>query len=312
MEDLVELGKSNLKVSALGIGTWAWGDRSYWGYGKDYSLADIQAAFEISVKMGVNFFDTAEVYGNGMSEKIIGELKEKIEQPIIIASKFMPYPWRLSRSEFNKALRNSLRRLNLKQIHLYQIHWPIGPRSIETWVECLADAYLDGLCLSVGVSNYNAEQILRALDVLSKKGVPLASNQVPYSLLNRKIEKDGTFKVCTENQIKIIAYSPLAQGLLSGKYTLKHRPKGMRRFIYKTDALKRNAELIQKLTEIGQKYDHKSPAQVALNWVICKGAIPIAGAKNLRQAQENCGCLNWRLAEEDITELDHITESIPL
>jgi len=308
--DYVNLGKSNLKVSALGIGTWAWGDQSYWGYGKEYTKADIQAAFMTSIERGVNFFDTAEAYGKGLSEKIIGELIRETNNELIIASKFMPYPWRLRRKDFLNALRNSLKRLNLKQIHLYQIHWPLPPISIETWVDCLADAYLEGLCLAIGVSNYNAEQIERALTVLSRRGVPLASNQVPYSLLNRKIEHNGTWQICQENQIKIIAYSPLAQGVLTGKYSVQNRPKGIRRFIYKTDLLTQNEELIEVLKNIGTKYDHKTPSQVALNWVISKEAIPIVGAKNKRQAEENCGCLGWKLSASDMETLDRMSERI--
>ncbi len=310
MEDKVELGKSHLMVSALGIGTWAWGDRSYWGYGKDYTFADIQAAFSVSIKMGVNFFDTAEAYGGGLSEKIIGELISNNHKDLIIASKFMPYPWRLQRANFRQALRSSLERLRLKQIHLYQIHWPFPPIPIETWVDSLADAYLDGLCLAIGVSNLNAEQVERALSVLSRRGVPLATNQVPYNLLNRKIERNGVMKICQDNQIQIIAYSPLAQGILTGKYNLTNPPKGIRKFIYKSKLLERSSELISSLKSIGEKYGGKTPSQVALNWSICKGTIPIAGVKNQHQAEENCGSLYWKLSKEDISLLDRISADI--
>ncbi|PWH19432.1 MAG: 2,5-didehydrogluconate reductase [Anaerolineae bacterium] len=310
MEDYTQLGTISMKISALGIGTWAWGDRRFWGYGSDYALNDLRQAFQSTIALGINFFDTAEVYGNGMSEKILASLIEEAKVAPVIATKFFPYPWRWRSVDFRKALSNSLNRLKLKRVHLYQIHWPFPPMPIEKWVNCLADAYEEGLIEALGVSNYNADQVRRAHDVLAKRGVPLTSNQVPYSLINRKIEKNGVLQACQERNIKIIAYSPIGQGMLSGKYNEQNPPPGARRFLYSPQFLRKIKPLQDKLQEIGASYGNKTATQVALNWVMCKGAIPIPGAKNRKQAEENAGALNWRLSEADILALDTLSDQL--
>ncbi len=310
MNDYTTFGTISQKVSVLGIGSWAWGDRRFWGYGSDYDLQDIRQAFQITIEQGINFLDTAEVYGNGMSEKIVASLVQETQYPMVIATKFFPYPWRLRSSDFRKALFNSLKRLNLQRVHLYQIHWPFPPVPVEKWVSCLGDAYEDGLVEAVGVSNYNADQLQRAHDVLARRNIPLTSNQVPYSLINRKIETNGVVRVSQERNIRIIAYSPIGQGLLTGKYSEQNPPSGARRFLYSKEYLRKLKPLQEKLREIGASYGGKTPAQVALNWVICKGAIPIPGAKNAKQAQENVGALNWRLSEEDVLILDQMSEPL--
>ncbi|MCS6907651.1 MAG: aldo/keto reductase [Anaerolineales bacterium] len=310
MKDYTNLGTISQKISWLGIGTWAWGDRRFWGYGTDYSLKDVEEAFFTTVSSGINFIDTAEVYGGGLSEKIIASLMEKVQTPLVIATKFFPFPWRVRAKDFRKALLNSLKRLRLERVHLYQIHWPFPPVPIEKWVSCLADAYEEGLVEAVGVSNYNADQLQRAHDVLVRRNIPLTSNQVPYSLINRKIEQNGVFRVCQERKIQIIAYSPIGQGLLTGKYSEQRPPSGVRRFLYSKQLLRKIQPLQEKLKEIGEAHGGKTPAQVALNWVICKGAIPIPGAKNARQAEENAGALNWRLTPEEVSALDQLSSHL--
>lgn len=310
MDDYIKLGTISQNISALGIGTWAWGDRSFWGFGSSYGIDDIREAFTISIAQGINFFDTAEVYGNGLSEKILASLIEEANVSPIIATKFFPYPWRWRASDFRKALANSLKRLNMARVHLYQIHWPFPPMPVEKWVTALADAYEDGLIEAVGVSNYNADQVRLAHDVLARRGIPLTSNQVPYSLINHKIENNGVLQACHERNIQIIAYSPIGQGMLTGKYSEQNPPSGARRFLYSTKFLRDIKPLQEKLKEIGAAHDGKSAAQVALNWVICKGAIPIPGAKNRKQAEENAGALNWRLSEEEVQILDQLSNQL--
>lgn len=310
MNDTIKLGTISQEISAIGIGTWAWGDRRFWGYGSGYDLKDIQEAFSVSVSNGINFFDTAEVYGNGTSEKILASLIAESPTPLVIATKFFPFPWRWRATDFRKALSNSLKRLNLSRVHLYQIHWPFPPVPIEKWVACLADAYEAGLVEAVGVSNYNADQVRRAHDVLARRGIPLTSNQVPYSLINRKIEKNGVFQACQERQIQIIAYSPIGQGMLTGKYSEENPPSGARRFLYSNQFLRKLKPLQEKLKEIGEAHGGKTAAQVALNWVICKGAIPIPGAKNRKQAEENAAALNWRLSAAEVATLDQLSAQL--
>jgi aryl-alcohol dehydrogenase-like predicted oxidoreductase len=309
MADLISLGRTDIRISRLGLGTWQWGDRMMWGYGKTYTDIDIHDAFHVSLKSGVNFFDTAEVYGKGRSEQLLGACLQEARQspliaPLVVATKFMPWPWRLRKGTLPSKLRASLARLGLERVDLYQIHASFRPVPIEVWANALADAVAAGLTRAVGVSNYNSAQMLRAHSALSKRGIPLASNQVEFHLLNRRVEHEGLLKLCRELGVTLIAYSPLAKGMLTGKYTPQTRPPGLRSYIFRRARLSKIQPLIQLLREIGQAHDGKSPAQVALNWVMCKGAVPIPGAKNAKQAQENAAALGWRLAETEIAALD--------
>jgi aryl-alcohol dehydrogenase-like predicted oxidoreductase len=185
-----EIDKSTvLDGVELGIGTWAWGDRLVWGYGNQYSANEVEETFHAAIDNGIRFFDTAEVYGQGKSEKFIGQLLPTVTENVMIATKIMPYPWRLAKDALRKTLAASLKRLGLKKVDLYQIHWPMPPVSVESWMQQMAEVYEEGLISAVGVSNYNLELTKRSVDALQKMGIPLASNQVEYHLLERRIEK---------------------------------------------------------------------------------------------------------------------------
>ncbi len=313
--DLIPLGKTDIQITPLGIGTWQWGDRVMWGYGKTYTDADVQAAFQTSLDHGLNWFDTAEVYGLGISERLLGQYVRAVKGETaaapapLVATKFFPFPWRLTKAQFRRTLKGSLNRLGMKCVDLYQIHWPFPPVSIETWAEALADAVSDGLIRSAGVSNYNLEQMLRADIALGKRGVPLASNQVPYSLLDRRVERSGLLSQCVQRGITLIAYSPLAQGMLSGKYTPEKPPSGIRARRYNPAYLAKIQPLVQLLRQIGQEYG-KTPSQVALNWVVCKSAVPIPGARNARHAEENAAAIGWRLTAEQVAALDRASDQL--
>ena len=311
--DWTSLGHTDIQISWLGIGAWSWGDQFYWGYGRAYQQADVAAAYAASREAGVNFFDTAEAYGQGRSERLLGEFVRQDAAPreaVCIATKFMPFPWRLRRASLTRALQASLKRLGLERVDLYQVHIPLPPMPVENWADALADAVQAGLTRAVGVSNYSEEQMRRAFAVLKMRGVPLASNQVDYSLLNRKVEQNGVLRACQELGVTLIAYSPLAQGILSGKYTPENPPTGFRSQRYNRALLERVQPLIRLLHEIGRDHAGKTPSQVALNWCICKGSAPIPGAKNARQAQENAGALGWRLTAEEVARLDDASMAI--
>jgi len=311
--ELVNLGKSDLLISPMGIGTWAWGDSFFWGYGKeDYTDGDIKEAFKLCFEAGINFFDTAEVYGFGHSERILGDLIKTetagTGKSIIVGTKFFPYPYRLGQNSFSKALSRSLARLQMEKIDLYQMHWPFPPITIETWMDRMADNVKSGLVNIIGVSNYSPQQMKNAYNALSSRGISLASNQVKYSILDRKVELNGLLELCQELGITVIAYSPLEMGMLTGKYLPSSPPSGSRRYRYRRDYLRRIQPVISLLKEIGQSYGGKSPAQISLNWIMCKGAIPIPGAKTKRQAQENIGALGWRLTKEEILSIEDIAD----
>ena len=173
-------------------------------------------------------------------------------------------------------------------------------------------ALQEGLIKAVGVSNFDSRQLQIAHDFLQKKGVQLASNQVEFSLINRVPEKSGLLELCYQLGVKIIAYSPLGMGVLSGKYTPDEMPEGLRGRRFSRKFLEAVQPLISQLRRIGAVYEGKSPAQVALNWIICKNALPIPGAKTLYQAQQNAGSIGWQLSEEDVASLDAVSDQVLL
>ncbi len=294
----------------FGLGTWAWGDRLYWGYGSGYSDQDIRAAFDASLAGGITLFDTAEVYGQGRSEMFLGKFVNSLDYPVKVATKMMPFPWRLSWRALIRALRGSLKRLGLPKVDLYQIHFPLPPMRVEVWMDAMAEAVQLGLTEAVGISNFDRAQTQRAYDSLTRQGLPLASNQVEYHLLNRTVEKNGLLQQCQEQGITLIAYSPLAKGMLTGKYTADNLPQGFRARSYNRRYLTAVKPLLDQMKKIGADHAGKTAAQVALNWVMCKGAIPIPGAKTVAQAEQNAGALGWHLTEEEVARLDEWSDRV--
>lgn len=311
---MIELGKTGIQVSRLGLGTWQWGDQMFWQYGNGYREGDVRAAFDASVAAGINFFDSAEVYGMGRSERLLGQFTRSIAgqeglPALTLATKFFPMPWRFIKSQLVQALSGSLERMELPQVDLYQIHWPFGVRQVEYWADALAEAVQAGLTKAVGVSNYSADQMRRSYVATKKRGVHLASNQVHYSLLNRTIEKNGLLGECHELGITLIAYSPLEKGILTGKYTPENLPPGLRSRTYGASYLARVQPVIAELRRLGEIHG-KTPGQVALNWAIGKGTLVIPGAKNERQAIENAGALGWILSPEEMADLDRASDTV--
>ncbi|XP_043701487.1 uncharacterized oxidoreductase At1g06690, chloroplastic [Telopea speciosissima] len=314
-EDKVKLGGSDLKVTKLGIGAWSWGDTSYWNNFEwdDRKLKAANGAFKASIDSGISLFDTAEVYGSRLSMgavnsetllgRFISERKEKDPSvEVAVATKFAALPWRFGRESVVSALKDSLCRLGLSSVELYQLHWP-GVWGNEGYIDGLGDAVEQGLVKAVGVSNYNEKRLRDAYEQLKKRGIPLASNQVNYSLIYRAPEEKGVKATCDELGITLIAYSPIAQGALTGKYTPENPPSGPRGRIYTPEFLTKLQPLLNRIKEIGQNYS-KTPTQVVLNWLIAQeNVIPIPGAKNAEQAKEFAGALGWRLTEEEIAEL---------
>jgi aryl-alcohol dehydrogenase-like predicted oxidoreductase len=303
MSGMLANGPNILDKIELGLGAWAWGDTTMWNFGHGYSEIEIEQAFQTSLAAGINLVDTAEVYGAGRSERFLGKFLHSVNTAVLVATKFMPYPWRLNRSALRRSLESSLERLGLEHVDLYQIHWPFPPMPVEFWVEELAKVFITGKTRNVGVSNYNKTQMQKAYTVLSKYNIPLISNQVEYHLLNRTIEKNGLLDQCKEFGIRLIAWSPLAKGLLTGKYTFASPPPGLRAR-QPPGRMKKLPGLIALMNEIGKGHADKTPGQVALNWLICKGALPIPGAKNARQAEQNAGAIGWRLTIDEIKSLD--------
>ncbi|QYJ16721.1 putative oxidoreductase [Rubrobacter xylanophilus DSM 9941] len=300
-----------LGIEPLGVGAWAWGTRRLWGYGSGYGRAEVAAALRESLTAGVRLVDTAEIYGNGESERIIGSILREgdLSARPVLATKFAPYPYRLSPRSLLSALDGSLRRLGVESVDLYQIHWYSPVPAPGGLLDALAEAVKEGKARHVGVSNYGAEAMRRAFERLDARGVPLTSNQVEYSLLHRAPETDGTLEACRELGVTLIAYSPLAQGLLTGKYGPGSRPPGLVRRLGRAFGernLRRVQPVVGILREIGERHG-KSPAQVSLNWLLAQGTLPIPGAKDASQARQNAGALGWSLSPEEKERLDLAT-----
>jgi aryl-alcohol dehydrogenase-like predicted oxidoreductase len=296
-------------VAPLGVGTWAWGDEKTWGmggYDTSFTESTIAAAWEASIEAGATFFDTAEVYGGGESERIIGRLLAADpgrRDQVTIATKFMPSPWKLDvRSSLRSALEGSLERLGVDTIDLYQIHGPISLRSHKAMAEALAAVHDAGLVHAVGVSNYSVKEMRSIHAELADRNVPLASNQIEVSLLRQRPLTSGLVAACADLGVVPLAYSPIGQGRLTGKYSASNPPPGRRNF--GAHPMELADAVVATLKSIGQP-DERTPAQVALRWLIQHGSIPIPGAKNADQAKQNAGALGWELTDDEMRRLDN-------
>jgi len=312
--DHYTLAGTDISIPPLGVGTWAWGDRSTWGmggYDTNLTRESIQEAWNASIDAGITLFDTAEVYGGGESERIIGTMLAHDPQraaSVVLATKFMPFPWKLRvRDALLKSLRASLDRLGLPAVQLYQIHGPISVRSHGALADALAAAHEAGLVKAVGVSNYSVSGTRSMVKELRARDIQLATNQIEFSLLRRSPETSGLLATCAELGVLPIAYSPIGQGRLTGKYSESRPPPGKRNQSRHPMAIVDG--VVAELRRIGDKYGGKLPSQVALNWVIAKGAVPIPGAKNRQQAEENAGAVGWTIDDEDLARLDRVALS---
>jgi aryl-alcohol dehydrogenase-like predicted oxidoreductase len=276
-------------------------------YGGSHGAEEEQKAFMLSIEKGINLFDTAAMYSGGASERRVGELARG--RHAIIASKF-PGSFSFKAEDFPRELDASLKRLGRSTIDLYQHHFPNARISIPRLMDQLADAVEAGKVRAVGVSNYSAEQMREAHAALAKRGIPLASNQVEYSLLHRQPEVNGVLEACRELGITLIAYSPLAGGMLTGKYSPQNRAGGFFRRVlpqYNRKSLEAMEPVIKLLHEIGDR-NGKTHSQVALRWLIENPVVlPIPGAKNEKQALDNAAALSFSLTAEEVETLSQAT-----
>jgi aryl-alcohol dehydrogenase-like predicted oxidoreductase len=314
-ETTTTLGRSAVRVSRLGIGAMTWGDPSglsrlspaKLAYGGPAGIEDERAALEASVAAGVTLFDTAAMYSGGAAERRLGELARGREMQI--ATKF-PASMRSRADDLPAALEASLARLGRTSVDLYMHHYPTGRVSIPRLMDLMADGVAAGKVRAVGVSNYSAEQLRVAHAVLADRGIPLASIENGYSLLDRRVETNGVLDACRELGVTLIAYQPLASGALTGKYADGTRPSGLRRFMvhhFRGSGRAAAASIIALLHEIGNRHE-RTPAQVALRWLIEQSdVIPIPGAKNGRQAAANAAAMTFHLASDEVEALSQAT-----
>jgi aryl-alcohol dehydrogenase-like predicted oxidoreductase len=308
------LGASSLQVPRLGVGAMTWGDPSglsrltpaKLAYGGAEGAEGEARAFQASIDAGVTLVDTAAMYSNGASERRVGELARGSEA--LISTKFPP-GIRSTADDLPRALDESLERLERPVVDLYLHHFPSKRVDIRRLMGLMADAVDAGKVRAVGVSNYSAAQMRSAHAALAERGIPLAANQVQYSLLHRIPETDGVLDACRELGVTLIAYQPLASGALTGKYLTGPRPRGLRRMMPNFRRSRRDsvAKVVELLREIGTTHG-TGPTQVALRWLIENDSVlPIPGAKNESQARVNAEALTFSLSADEVDALAQAT-----
>ncbi len=301
----------DLKVSVIGYGAWGIGGAPFWNNeGDNKSIESIKISYE----NGINFFDTAPVYGFGHSEKLIGKALKEVRDKVVIATK-CGLRWGkeslsslrkdASRKSILEEIDQSLRRLDTDRIDLYQVHWPDLETSHNETMETLLEIQNQGKIRYIGLSNYSAEQIKESLQYGK-----IISLQPEFSLLAREIEKD-TVPLCLEKKIGIIAYSPLASGVLTGKYHKKTKFKDWRSKgiigTFTGEGFVDNISKVDRLREIARE-EGKTCGQTAINWVLRQPGLVTAlvGVKNSSQMEENIKAIGWQPSKENCKKIEEI------
>jgi len=292
------LGGSGIRVSPMGVGT------NRWAQGKNDEA--VFQVFQSVVETGVNFFDTAEVYSRGKSERLLGACLQRDHPPLVIASKFLPLPTRLTRRQFMNALDTSLNRLGVKSIDLYYIHFPYTLLSVEKLMDLMAQAVEAGKIRAVGVSNFSANQMRRAATRLARYHIPLAANQVRYSLVHRQPEKNGVLDLCRERNVALVAYRPLERGRLKSNMVPTASLSGSPSSTADRGKAVSKERILQETLQAIAQQRRKSVSQVALNWLLRtdEHVIPIPGTTSPHHALENADTLNWELSPNEFAVIN--------
>ncbi len=317
MKKLRPLGGTGIMVTPIGLGCWQFSKQNNMA-GKFWpTLEDnlIERIVSLSIEGGINWFDTAEVYGGGVSEKALSKaLKAAGKKPgeVIVATKWWP-AFRFA-SNIRKTINIRTAALDPYPIDLYQVHQPWSFSGENSEMAEMAELFKRKLIKAVGVSNFSAQKMKNSWETLRKSGIPLASNQVRYNLLDRRIESNGVMDLAKKLNITIIAYSPLAQGLVTGKFhdnpeLLKNI--GFRRYTsqFKPAGLEKSLPVVILVKELAIKYN-VTPSQVALNWLIQYNGdtvVAIPGATKEIHVKENCGAMSFSLSDEDMARLDNVS-----
>jgi len=326
-----------IEISSLGCGTWSWGNKLLWDYDPSQD-EEIYRAYRAVRDAGVTIFDTADSYGtlqlNGRAEILLGQFERKYQDELTregafgvrrflgsnaaansnkqqIATKIAPYPWRITRGSLVQAARESLARIGQDKLCVAQLHWSTAnyqPFQEGALWEGIADIYDSDLCEAVGISNYGPQQLTKFASRMSERNVPIAIAQVQYSLMTAR--NNEILDSCDDAGCRLISYSPLCLGLLSGKYDLDNLPRAgnPRRQLFR-ELLPGAQPLLGTLKAVAKEVN-KTPSQVAINWAISKGTVPIPGARTLAQASENLGAVGWSLSNAAVRELDFASEGV--
>ncbi len=295
-----------LAAVPLAVGCWSWGDRRTWGYGSRFHLPDLTAAADVLIAAGVRCFDTAEIYGRGESERILGSVLAGRDARILVSSKFFPYPWRLTRSQFLRAVEGTVRRLRRPHVAIYQIHhdapWPLTRR----WLDHLIHARREGLVKSIGTSNLGLSRLQLVVGYLAERGEQVAVHQTRYNLCDRRAERSGVLRFCAERGITVLAHSPLAQGLLAGEYSADNPPPGRRGRLVSREALRQMEPVVTLLRRYAKQLD-TTPAAISLAWLRRQNTVPLVGVHDARQAKELTDGIGLRLTPAMERHLDAVT-----
>jgi aryl-alcohol dehydrogenase-like predicted oxidoreductase len=312
--NLRPLGRTDMMITPIGLGCWQFSKQRNMS-GKFWPTLEndlIDSIVALSIEGGINWYDTAEVYGNGASEKALSSsLNAAGKKPgeVLIATKWWP-ALRFA-SNIAKTINERIDALSPYSIDLYQVHHTWGFSGEKNEMKAMAELLDRKLIKYIGVSNFSAQKMKNAWETLDKKGIHLASNQVQYNLLNRKIESNGVMEMAKKLGISIIAYSPLAQGLVTGKF--HDNPEllqniGLRKYNsqFKRKGLEKSLPIVKLVKELAIKYN-VTPSQVALNWLINFNedtVVAIPGATKEIHVKENTGAMSFRLSDEDMDKLD--------
>jgi aryl-alcohol dehydrogenase-like predicted oxidoreductase len=313
-----QLGNSDLFITPVGFGAWAIGGAGWeFGWGEQDDEQSI-AAIHRALCLGVNWIDTAAVYGMGHSEEVVASALKTWPGPRPYIFTKCGLRWDeqgyVHRSLYANSIRSecedSLRRLNVDVIDLYQIHWPT--EDLEEGLGAMARLQKEGKVRWIGVSNFNVDEMRRAQAI-----APITSLQPPYSLVHREVEQEILY-YCRSNGLGVIVYSPMASGLLTGAMT-RERAASLpasdwrsRDVAFKEPALSKNLALVERLREVGERYG-RPPGQVAIAWALHNPAVTgaIVGARNAKQVEGNVGAADLRLTNEEIAEIEGKTINEP-
>jgi aryl-alcohol dehydrogenase-like predicted oxidoreductase len=285
------LGRSGISVPALGIGTNRWNSGA-----PDQERARLGDTLAAALDARMGFFDTAEIYHHGRSETALGEAARQDGRPVLLASKFAPFRQRVTAAQFASALEKTLARLGRDSLDLYYLHYPSSLRGVGAWMRAMARAVRAGKIRAVGVSNCDVRQMRQAARVLARYGIPLAANQVQYSLLHRKPETDGILDACRRLDVALVAYRPIGRGVISAV----------------SPGCSGRPDLADTLREVASARN-ATAAQVALAWLLKRDdhVIAIPGATRPEHVRENSGALSLELSEDEFAAIDRVSAPAP-
>ncbi|MGC8701017.1 MAG: aldo/keto reductase [Thermoplasmata archaeon] len=296
---------SENNISKIGLGTWQMGMK---GWGSDYEDSTVIDALVYGINNGINFIDTAEIYGNGKSEKLIGNALEQIDRKrVYVATKIAGF--NATEKKVKKSINGSLKRMKIDYIDLYQVHWePSIYTNMENLFKELENSIKEGLINHIGVSNFSLKNLEIANSYL--KDYKIESNQIKFNLVERP--RKEIIEYMNKNNIKLIAWSPLAQGFLTGKYGPGNMPKGFIRKVnklFKEKNFKRYENLFKILRELSMK-KNASITQIVLSYESSLGVLPIPGFKNKNQVKEIVDSIKIEISEDELKEITDVINEL--